>query len=160
MRSFQVSAVMPLLALMVAACNSSTGENGCNLPVSTASILSSSYSAIGVVRRIKVGSPGSTPGGYDPYTQVDTYVAVPVNGGNTLVTADLAIGTTTSVQLVQNGHAPEPISACQIHANDKVMIWVPLDGLTPGGLVDSQGDTLSFNDVTFVAQQLIVVRGE
>jgi hypothetical protein len=160
MLSTSFSAALPLLALMLTACNSSTGQNSCNLPVSTASIATSQQSAIGIVERIKVGAPGNTPGGYDPYGQVDAYVSVPLSGGTARATVDIAISTGTSVQLVQNGHAPEPISACEMHVNDNVMVWAPLDGLVPGGWVDSQGDTMSLSDVTFGAQQLIIVRGE
>ena len=151
---------MTLFALMLTACSSSTGENSCNLPVSTASIVTSGQAAIGIVQRIKVGAPGTTPEGYDPYGQVDAYVTVPVSGSSALATVDIAIGTGTSVQLVQNGHAPEPISACEMRVGDKVMVWAPLDGLFAGGWVDSQGDTSSLSEVTFGAQQLMIVRGE
>jgi hypothetical protein len=160
MRSTSTSVAPLLVVLMLAACNSSTGQNGCNLPVSTASITTSAQSAIGVVQRIKVGSPGNTPGGYDPYGQVDAYVTVPVSGSAVHDMVDIAIGTMTSVQVVQNGHAPVPISACEMRVNDKVMVWAALDGLIPGGVLDAQGDTLSLNDVTFGAQQIIIVRGE
>jgi hypothetical protein len=47
-----------------------------------------------------------------------------------------------------------------MRVHDNVMVWAPLDGLVPGGWVDSQGDTLSLGDVTFGAQQLIIVRRE
>jgi hypothetical protein len=160
MRSTSLSAALPLVALFLTACSSSTGQNSCNLPVSTASITTSAQSAIGVVERIKVGAPGNTPGGYDPYGQVDAYVTVPVSGSTANATVDIAIGTSTSVQLVQNGHAPVPISPCEMRVHDNVMVWAPLDGLVPGGWVDSQGDTLSLSDVTFGATQLIIVRGE
>jgi len=158
MRSSSRLAALPLVASLLTACSSSTGQNSCNLPVSTASITSSAQSAIGVVTRIKVGAPGNTPGGYNPYGQVDAYVTVPVNGST--ATVDIAISTATSVQLVQNGHAPVPISACEMRVHDNVMVWAPLDGVIPGGLVTSQGVTLSLDDVTFGAQQLIIVRGE
>ena len=160
MRSTSFSAALPLVVLMLAACSSSTGQNSCNLPVSTASMITSAQSAIGIVERIKVGAPGNTPGGYDPYGQVDAYVTVPVSGSTAHAMVDIAIGTGTSVQLVQNGHAPEPISACEMHVSDHVMVWAPLDGLVPGGWVDPEGDTVSLSDVTFGAQQLIIVRGE
>jgi hypothetical protein len=159
MRSISLFAA-PLAALTLAACSSSTGQNSCNLPVSTADIITSPQSAIGMVERIKVGAPGNTPGGYDPYGQVDAYVSVPVSGSTVPDVVDIAIGTGTSVQLVWNGHAPEPISACELRVSDQVMVWAALDGLVPGGWVDSEGDTLSLSDATFGAQQLIVVRGE
>ena len=159
MRSISLFAA-PLAALTLAACSSSTGQNSCNLPVSTADIITSPQSAIGMVERIKVGAPGNTPGGYDPYGQVDAYVSVPVSGSTVPDVVDIAIGTGTSVQLVRNGHAPEPISACELRVSDQVMVWAALDGLVPGGWVDSEGDTLSLSDATFGAQQLIVVRGE
>jgi hypothetical protein len=160
MRSISCPGVLPLLALILTACSSSTGQDNCNLPVSTASILSSGQAAIGIVQRIKVGSPGYTPEGYDPYGQIDAFVTVPVNGSSAQATVDIAIGTETSVQLVQNGHAPEPISACAMRVGDKVMVWAPLAGIFTGGWVDSQGDTSSLSEVTFGAQQLIIVRGE
>jgi hypothetical protein len=100
MRSTSFSAALPLVGLLLTACSSSTGQNSCNLPVSTATITTSAHSAIGVVARIKVGAPGNTPGGYDPYGQVDAYVTVPVNGSTATATVDIGIGTSTSVQLV------------------------------------------------------------
>jgi hypothetical protein len=114
---------------------------------------------LGVVQRIKVGGIGNTPGGYDPYTQVDAFVTIPVNASTANATVDIAIGKGTPVLLLLNGHAPEPLSACGIHVGDKVTVWAGLEGVFAGGWVNAQGDTVSLNDVTFAAQQLIIVRG-
>jgi hypothetical protein len=158
-RSSAWYAVLPLCAAMLAACDSSTSQNSCNLPAETASILPAGRSTLGVVQRIKVGGIGTTPGGYDPYTQVDAFVTIPVNASTASATVDIAIGKGTPVLMVLNGHAPEPLSACGIHVGDKVAVWAGLDGVIPGGWVNAQGDTVSLNDVTFAAQQLIIVRG-
>ena len=83
---------------------------------------------------------------------------VPVSGSTANVVVDIAISSGTSVQLVQNGHAPVAISACEIHVNDTVMLWAPLENLVPGGWLDPLGYTASLGDITFGAQQVIVVR--
>jgi hypothetical protein len=160
LRSTSFPVALPLLAVILTACDSSTGQNNCNLPVSTASIITSGSSAIGIVQRIKVGAPGNTPEGYDPYGQVDAYVTLPASGNTAHAMVDIAIGSGTSIQLVQNGHAPEPVSACIMRAGDKVIVWPALEGLIPGGWVDANGDTSSLSDVTFGVQQLTIVRGE
>lgn len=160
MRATSWYAVPPLLAVLLAACDSSTGQNSCNLPTETALILPSGQSTLGVVQRIKVGGIGNAPGGYDPYTQVDAFLSIPVNESTATATVDIAIGKGTPVLLVLNGHAPEPVSACAMHAGDKVAVWAGLEGVIAGGWVNAQGDTVSLNDVSFVAQQLIIVRSD
>jgi hypothetical protein len=110
------------------------------------------------VRRIKVGAPGITPGGYTPYTQVDAFVEIPVSGSPATAIVDVAFSKEAPVLLSVNGHEPEAVSACAIRVGDKVAVWAGLEGVTAAGLVNAQGDTLSLNDVTFAAVQMIIVR--
>jgi hypothetical protein len=47
---------------------------------------------MGVVNRIRVGGVGNTPGGYDPWTQVDVFVSIPVDDATRHASVDIIRG--------------------------------------------------------------------
>jgi hypothetical protein len=90
------------------------------------------YSA--VVRQIKISKPGNTPGGYDPYTQLD--LSVLLRTGMTVQgqTLHIVVGADTPVLESSNGSTAAPTSACDIRVGDQILLWAPIgfvDQTTP-----------------------------
>jgi hypothetical protein len=151
--SFYAASLLAVAALT--ACDSSTGQNSCNLPTETASVTPFSPSADGVVQRIKVGGVGNSPEGYDPWTQVDVFVSIPVSSAAGHVTVDLVFGKGTPVLVQRGDRAPEPTSACGIHVGDRVTVWAPLQSVFD----DPQASTASLAYDAFGAEKLVINRG-
>jgi len=155
MRIASFYTALPVTVLMLAACDSSTGQNGCNLPAETASVTPFSTAVDGVVRQIKVGGVGYAPGGYDPWTQVDLFVSIPVNSPAGHATVDIVLGKGIPVLVQRRSGSPEPTSACGVHVGDKVIVWAPLQSV----LDDPNANTASFVNAAFGAEKLIIDRG-
>ena len=155
MRNALSCAASLLAVAALAACDSSTGQNGCNLPAETASVTTHTPSVDGVVQRIKVGGVGNTPGGYDPWTQVDVFVSIPVNSPAGHATVNIVLGKGIPVLVQRNGASPEPTSACDIHVGDEVSVWAPLQSV----LDDPNASTSSYTEEAFGAEKLIIDRG-
>lgn len=141
-------AALPVAVMMLTACDSPTAQSGCNLPTQTASATTTEPPVNGVVRQIKVGGAGQTPFGYDPFTQVDVFVGIPVSDGTAIV--DIVLGQGSPVLVQRGSSSPEATSACDIRVGDRVTVWAPLGQvLDPGPL----------GDVAFVAEKLVINRG-
>jgi hypothetical protein len=138
------------------ACDNSTGQNGCNLPAETASVTTFTQPVDGVVKQIKVGGVGYTPGGYDPWTQVDVFVSIPVNSPAGHATVDIVLGKGIPVLVQRHNDSPEPTSACSIRVGDKVTVWAPLQSVFD----DPNATTASFVDDAFGAQKMVVDRSQ
>jgi hypothetical protein len=141
-------AALPLAVLMLTACDSPTAQNGCNLPTQTASATTTEPPVNGVVRQIKVGAPGQTPNGYNPFTQVDVFVAIPVSDGT--ATVDIALGAGSPVLVQRGTGSPEATSACDIRVGDRVTVWAPLETVN---------DTIPLGDDSFEAEKIVIDRG-
>jgi hypothetical protein len=150
--SFYIASLLMVGAL--AGCDNSTGQNGCNLPAETASITTFIPSVDGVVKQIKVGGVGYTPGGYDPWTQVDVFVSIPVNSPAGRATVDIILGKGIPVLVQRHNDSPEPTSACSIRVGDKVTVWAPLQSVFD----DPNASTASFVDAAFAAQKMVIDR--
>lgn len=155
MRLTSLYAVLPVAVSLLAACDSSTGQNGCNLPAETESVSSFTPSVDGVVKQIKVGGVGYTPGGYDPWTQVDVFVSIPVNSPAGHATVDIILGKGIPVLVQRVNGSPEPTSACSIRVGDRVTVWAPLQSV----FGDPNASTASFVDAAFEAQKVVIERG-
>ena len=154
MRPSSSYAVLAVAVAMLAACDSSTGQNGCNLPAETASVTTFTLPVDGVVKNIKVGGVGYTPGGYDPWTQVDVFVSIPVNSPAGHVTVDIVLGKGIPVLAQRFNDSPEPTSACSVRVGDRVTVWAPLQSV----LDDPNASTASFVDDAFGAQKMVIDR--
>ena len=104
----------------------------------------------------EVGSAGAnTPGGYDPWTQVNVYVSIPVHRPVDHATANIVLGKGIPVLVQEAGGTPHPTSACNIRVGDKVTVWAPLQSF-----YDQPNDSaLPSEDDSFEAQELIINRG-
>jgi hypothetical protein len=154
MRRSSLYSALPVAVLTLAACDNSTGQNGCNLPAETASVTTTTPSVDGVVQRIKVGGVGNTPGGYDPWTQVDVFVSIPVHTPAGHATADIVLGKGIPVLIQRANGAPTPESACSIRVGDRVTVWAPLQSFF------DQPNTsgASLVDAAFEAQKIVIDR--
>lgn len=155
MRRASSYAASLLAVAALAACDNTTGQNGCNLPVETASVTTSTGSADGVVRRIDVGGVGYTPGGYDPWTQVDVFVSFPVHTPAGHATLDIIVGKGVPVLIQRANGVSGPASACSIRVGDKVTVWAPLQILSD----QPNGNTATFANAAFEAQKVVIDRG-
>ncbi|MDQ2766315.1 MAG: hypothetical protein M3Y30_04085 [Gemmatimonadota bacterium] len=154
MRLTSLYTALPVAVAMLTACDSSTGQHACNLPTETAYITTFTPSVDGVVKNIKVGGVGNTPGGYDPWTQVDVFVSIPVNSPAGHATVDIVLGKGIPVLVQGFNDSPVPTSACSVRVGDKVTVWAPLQSVFD----DPNASTDSFVDAAFVAQKMVIDR--
>ena len=155
MKSSSFFAAMPMLVLAMAACESSTGLKGCDMPAQNASLISTAPFMTGVVTVASYEPPGYSPEG-------------PIGPEILLhVTVDAAAGTSYPMQRVfvygnsavfsgSNSGTPHSTSACKLAVGDRVKVWVPSDE-TESVFGDIAGiDTTTF---TWEVNQVAIVSG-
>jgi hypothetical protein len=145
-------AVMPILVLAMAACDSSTGLKGCDLPAQNASLISTAPFMTGVVTLLSYEPGGNSPGGpIGP--EILVHLSVGGASGATYPMQRLFLFAGTAVFSARGG-TTKAMSACRLSVGDRVSVWVPEEQVGSGF-----GDVVGIDSTTFTweASQVTIV---
>ena len=152
MKTSSFLAVMPLMVLAIAACDSSTGLKGCDLPAQNASLISSAPFMTGVVTLLSYEPGGNSPAGpIGP--EILVHLSIDGPSGTTYPMQRLFLFGGTAVFSALGG-TPKATSACRLAVGDRVNVWVPEEQVGAGFGDVSGIDTTTY---TWGASQVTIV---